>query len=151
MDHVASDFDLYDANFNIKRGSLESAVKVSSYSQAAFEEHEDKVGDILTYQQLSSSRNGRHLLLLSLLDEIHKPYWYPRSDGFIMLFLPQSLAPVDQPLPVATGQLLLDVRDEDGRRLTRQQVVNMFNEQENFYLLENSFSRFNQFHLAAVK
>eukprot|EP00092_Neocalanus_flemingeri_P025775 GFUD01027941.1.p1 GENE.GFUD01027941.1~~GFUD01027941.1.p1 ORF type:complete len:745 (-),score=133.69 GFUD01027941.1:49-2283(-) len=106
----------------------------------------------LSYPHLSSSKYGRHLLLVSLLEELHQPFWFPRSDGSLKLFLPPSLAPADQPPPPPTSQVLREVETADGKIVTRDEIVSMMNVIDDFKILPGEkFSRFKQYHMEVVK
>jgi len=143
MDQDGSDFDFFDKGF--------SDAEADSFKPISDES--DKLSEgRLNYKELSSNIQGRHLLLLSLLDEVHKPYWFPRSGGFIQLSLPPSLAPSDQPAPVASGQLLSEIRTDDGDEMTRKQVIQIFNEVEDFTMMTGTvFSRLKKTHTFVVK
>jgi len=105
----------------------------------------------LSYSTLSSSTEGRHLLLISLLERIQSPYWVPRCHGYLTLFLPPSLAPPDQPHIVTTAQVLLSITDTTGSLLDRNMVIKILNKIEDFLIWpETRFSRFNKYHMAVV-
>ena len=143
MDQDGSVFDFFDEGFREAAADSFKSENVES----------DKLSEgWLNYKELSSNIQGRHLLLLSLLDEVHKPYWFPRSGGFIQLSLPPSLAPIDQPAPVASGQLLSEIRTDEGEEMTRKQVIQMFNEVEDFTMMSGTvFSRLKKNHTLVVK
>ena len=143
MDQDGSVFDFFDEGFREAAADSFKSENVES----------DKLSEgWLNYKELSSNIQGRHLLLLSLLDEVHKPYWFPRSGGFIQLSLPPSLAPSDQPAPVASGQLLSEIRTDEGKEMMRKQVIQMFNEVEDFTMMSGTvFSRLKKNHTLVVK
>ncbi len=45
----------------------------------------------LYYEDLRASARGRHLLLVSLLEQVDAPLWAPRAGGRVQLYLPDSL------------------------------------------------------------
>jgi len=76
--------------------------------------------------ELAASETGRHLLLVTLLEDPHLPIWQPRCFGRLSLFLPASLRAPEQPLEVPEGALLLGEVVEEGAVVTREQVVARF-------------------------
>jgi len=107
----------------------------------------------VSLHNLLGSKQGRHFLLISLLEELHEPYWFPRADGRLLLFLPPSLAPAYQPSPPPGGQILGDIVGDDGEEVvTREQVITLLNDRDNFIFLPGfTFSRFNQQHRHVVQ
>jgi len=106
----------------------------------------------VTYSNLSRSSEGRHLLLISLLENIKFPYWVPRCHGYLRLYLPPILASVNQPPLIDTAQVLPNITDMLGNLLTRKEVVAMLNNIEDFHLGPDTyFSRFNKTHIEVVK
>jgi hypothetical protein len=45
----------------------------------------------LYYEDLRNSSQGRHLLLVTLLEQVDQPLWIPRAQGRIQFYLPDSL------------------------------------------------------------
>jgi len=120
-------------------------------STAAVEKSPEKLSN-LSFYDLVTYKQGRHFLLISLLEELHEPYWYPRADGKLLLFLPTSLAPTDQPDPPPGGQILNDIVSSDGTVIDRKKVISWVNNIENFVFLPGfTFSRFNQTHREVVQ
>jgi len=107
----------------------------------------------VSLHNLFTSKQGRHFLLISLLEELHEPHWFPRAAGRLVLFLPPSLAPAHQPTTPSGGQILQDIVKDDGTGVvTRDQIITLLNERENFVFLPGStFSRFNQQHRQVVQ
>merc|ERR550519_3170891 len=85
-------------------------------SPALMDDDRGQGGQLLdvSLHNLLASKQGRHFLLISLLEELHEPYWFPRADGRLLLFLPPSLAPAYQPTPPPGGQILGDIGGVDG-------------------------------------
>jgi len=105
----------------------------------------------LSYSNLSDSSKGRHLLLISLLENIQAPYWVPRCHGHLRLYLPPSLAPPDQPPLVSTAQVLPNITDTGGTLLDRKKVVALLGSVEEFHVWPDTrYSRFNKSHRAAL-
>eukprot|EP00092_Neocalanus_flemingeri_P019214 GFUD01020814.1.p1 GENE.GFUD01020814.1~~GFUD01020814.1.p1 ORF type:complete len:788 (+),score=177.59 GFUD01020814.1:86-2449(+) len=155
MDQDGSDFDIFYRELESTKTNHVATLTVLESESLNSEVNTNVSSHIegrLTYEYLSTNKHGRHLLLISLLDEVRKPYWFPRSGGVIQLFLPQSLAPTDQPPPVATGQLLQEIRTAEGQIRTREEVIKILNDKEDFILLPGTtFSRFNIYHMAVVR
>ena len=110
-------------------------------------------------EELVGSERGRHLLLITLLEDSGTPAWGARCYGRLLLFLPASLRAPEQPLEVPRGALLLGEVVEKGRLVTREQVVARFNAlvpPELHRLAGNqsevaTFSFYNRRHRAAVR
>jgi len=101
-----------------------------------------------SYSTLSSSSHGRHLLVLSQLEELSKPYWHPRCGGAIRLCLPRSLAAKDQPKNKdIICQQLLDIKTGNGTILDRQDVIRMINNVEDFLLIDDTFTKLRREHV----
>ena len=103
---------------------------------------EDKT---LHYGVLVSTPHGRHLLLISLLEQLPGNCWSDRCGGKLKIFLPESLQAPDQP-GALYGACMLDDIVENEVVVNRDMVMQKFNEivpkAEDFKI----FSWFNELH-----
>jgi len=102
----------------------------------------------VNYRSLRKAPHGRHLLLISLLEDARHPIWTPRAKGKLKLYLPDSLKSSNQPNPPNGAIILQDMKSE-GKVLNRQDVLAMLKEIPFLHLKQAS--RFNSTHTLAVK
>jgi len=79
----------------------------------------------LHYSVLVNTPHGRHLLLVSLLEQLNKSYWSQRCGGKLKIFLPEVLRHPLQP-PPPRGACMLDNILENGRVIDRDMVKQKF-------------------------
>jgi len=76
---------------------------------------------------LVATVQGRHLLLISLLEDLNGPTWALRCLGQLSYLLPPSLRSLNQPLQVPEGGLnLVDIIKSDGNLLSNSELSQQF-------------------------
>ena len=99
----------------------------------------------LYYSVLVNTPHGRHLLLVSLLEQLNTNYWNNRCGGKLKLFLPEALKNPKQP-PPPRGACILDAIVENAQIMDRDMVKKKFDKivppHEDF----EDFSWFNEVH-----
>jgi len=107
-------------------------------------------GKELHYSVLVNTPHGRHLLLVSLLEQLNKSYWSQRCGGKLKIFLPEVLRHPLQP-PPPRGACMLDNILENGRVIDRNMVKEKFDKivpvNEDFEV----FSWFNLVHKSVIE
>lgn len=105
----------------------------------------------LEYSTLRLTPHGRHLLLISLLQDLNYAYWEPRCSGRIRLYLPDSLKGPDQP-PVVKNGIILPNIVKNSKVLYRDELVSEFKRRDSSeYDQLDELSSFNMNHQRAVK
>jgi len=103
----------------------------------------------LHYRVLVNTPHGRHLLMVSLLEQLGAAYWTSRCAGRLSIFLPDSLRNPNQP-PPTPGACMLDNIVVRGEVVDREWVKEKFDEiipaAENFEI----FSWFDEDHRQAI-
>jgi len=79
----------------------------------------------LHYRVLVNTPHGRHLLMVSLLEQLSSTYWTSRCGGKLKIFLPESLRSPDQP-PPPPGACMLENIMVDGAPVNRDWVKREF-------------------------
>jgi len=79
----------------------------------------------LHYKVLVNTPHGRHLLLVSLLEQLHADCWSSRCGGKLRMFLPDSLRNQNQPTP-PRGACMLDNVVENGMVMDRDMIKEEF-------------------------
>jgi len=106
--------------------------------------------DTVSYTFLRQSPHGRHLLLITLLEGFDVPYWKPRCDSYVKMYLPDSLKETDQPEPQPDACILKDVVLK-GKKLTRSNILKIFEKSlASRVKRSEKFSRFQQNDVHAV-
>jgi len=99
----------------------------------------------LHYKVLVNTPHGRHLLLVSLLEQLDADCWSSRCGGKLKMFLPDSLRHQNQPTP-PRGACMLDNVMENGMIMDRDMIKEKFDKivpkEVNFEI----FSWFNDMH-----
>jgi len=107
--------------------------------------------DYLNYETLSLTPHGRHLLLITLLEDLTIPLWEPRFKGRIAYYLPKALRPPAQPMNAPPGAIHLRDIVSHGRIVRRDEMLTRFrNRMPSVFKLEEDISRFNLTHEEAV-
>eukprot|EP00088_Acartia_fossae_P045480 TRINITY_DN489_c0_g2_i1.p1 TRINITY_DN489_c0_g2~~TRINITY_DN489_c0_g2_i1.p1 ORF type:complete len:894 (-),score=28.05 TRINITY_DN489_c0_g2_i1:51-2426(-) len=105
----------------------------------------------LDYNILRSTPHGRHLLLITLLEDIFHPLWMPRFKGLIAYYLPEALKPAMQPLVPDSGAILLKDIVSHGRIVNKDEMLTRFRgRMPSVFRLDEDISRFNLTHGEAV-
>jgi len=107
--------------------------------------------DYLDYDTLRLTPHGRHLLLVTLLENRYLPLWEPRFKGKLSYFLPKSLRPPGQPKNPPPGAVLLKDIISHGRIVNGEEMLTRFRRKmPSVFKLEEDISRFNLTHAEAV-
>jgi len=109
-----------------------------------------KKDNTLDYNVLRATPNGRHLLMVTLLEDIFNPLWLPRLKGRIAFYLPDSLKPPGQP-KTGRGAMHLPNIISHGRIAQRDEMLSRFRgRMPSVFSLDEDMSRFNLTHAEAV-
>merc|ERR1719186_1069809 len=104
---------------------------------------------ILHYKVLVNTPNGRHLLMISLLEHPSGDIWNGKCMGKLKMFLPDKLkSPMQPPLP--PDALLLEEIMSKGQAVLREEVMDKFNLLVPKDLKNEIFSWFKEDHRNAV-
>ena len=104
----------------------------------------------LHYSVLVNTPHGRHLLLVSLLEQLNTNYWSNRCGGKLKLFLPDALRNPRQP-PPPHGACMLDNIVEDDKILDRDMVRKKFDKIVPVHVDFEDFSWFNEEHKHCIE
>eukprot|EP00088_Acartia_fossae_P019680 TRINITY_DN214_c0_g1_i3.p1 TRINITY_DN214_c0_g1~~TRINITY_DN214_c0_g1_i3.p1 ORF type:complete len:1051 (-),score=178.18 TRINITY_DN214_c0_g1_i3:121-3273(-) len=103
------------------------------------------------YQTLSSSPHGRHLLMITLLEDFNRNYWDSRCEGLVSLYLPESLKSDRQPPAPYNACHLKQIR-VDNRSWSRDDVLRVYGSILASRIgKDQQFSRFNSDHSTALR
>jgi hypothetical protein len=107
--------------------------------------------DYLDYDILRLTPHGRHLLLITLLEDLFIPLWVPRFKGKLAYYLPISLRPPGQPLNPPKGAIFLRDIVSHGRIVKSDEMLTRFRKRmPSVFRLDEDISRFNLTHAEAV-
>jgi len=103
------------------------------------------------YHTLRATPHGRHLLMVTLLENMDADYWSDRCEGLVSLYLPDSLKSSYQPRVPRDACLLEEVRT-NGDLWTRNDILAVYDNLVASSVRKDSyFSRFLIDHTRALK
>merc|ERR1719341_2626422 len=148
------------ANAAIKKLQVEEQLdgEVSSDSlYSAYGVHSEQLeqpllvgaGKSLHYRVLLNTPHGRHLLLISLLEQLSMEMWTARCGGKLRVFLPSSLKSSDQPDP-APEACVLDNIVNNNRVLHRVEVMDKLDRLVPSEMYTKMFSWYDEKHRQVV-
>jgi len=104
----------------------------------------------LHYSVLVNTPHGRHLLIVSLLEQLNTNYWSNRCGGKLKLFLPEALRNTNQP-PPPRGACMLDNIVENDQIMDRDMVRKKFDQIVPPHFDYENFSWFNEVHKDVIE
>eukprot|EP00088_Acartia_fossae_P045477 TRINITY_DN489_c0_g1_i3.p1 TRINITY_DN489_c0_g1~~TRINITY_DN489_c0_g1_i3.p1 ORF type:complete len:1136 (-),score=158.66 TRINITY_DN489_c0_g1_i3:71-3478(-) len=153
MDYYSEDSIFSTNRFNPNREFfyVDHNVTKTDIGKLDYKLVKDEKSTLLDYKVLRLTPHGRHLLLITLLEDLVHPLWLPRFKGRIMYYLPDSLKPVGQPNRPPKGAILLKDIVSHGRIVQRDEMLTRFRRRmPSVFRLDEDISRFNLTHGDAV-